>query len=72
MVGPKISRRTGKLVKPRLLFAIGMLKETIPMNVLRGEKRHEFDRALGALFGIRDEMSQIETIISMFWPKEDE
>jgi len=67
-VGPRKNPKTGKPMKPDLLFAISVIKRTIPKNVLKGEKRAEFERALDTLFDIRDEMSQMETIIGMFWP----
>lgn len=71
-VGPRTNPKTNKPMKPDLLFAISVMKRTIPVSILKGEKRREFERAMDTLFDIRDEMSQMETIIGMFWPVEDE
>lgn len=70
-VGPRKHPNTGKPMKPDLLFAITVIKRTIPPNVLRSEKRAEYERMLDTLFRIRDELSQMETTIGMFWTVED-
>ena len=66
-VGPRKNPQTGRSMKPDLIFAIDVVKRTIPADVLKGEKRGEFERALDTLFEIRDEMSRMETTIGMFW-----
>ena len=43
-VGPRINPRTGKPIKPDLIWAIGVIKKTIPADVLTGEKRNEYER----------------------------
>ena len=71
-VGPKKNPRTGKPTKPDLVWAIGVVKKTIPLEVLKGERRKEYERALDTLFDIRDELSRAETIMGLFWPTEME
>ena len=70
-VGPRKNPKTGKPIKPDLIWAIGVMKKTIPPGVLKGAKSDEYQRALDTLFDIRDELSQTETIIGMFWQIED-
>ena len=70
-VGPRKNPQTGKPMKPDLIFAVDVIKRTIPASVLKGDKRQEYERALDTLFNIRDGLSQMETKIGMFWPVED-
>jgi hypothetical protein len=70
-VGPRENPRTGRPMKPDLIFAIDVIKRTIPVNVLKGEKRAEFERAINTLFDMRDKMSQMETTLGIFWQVED-
>jgi hypothetical protein len=71
-VGPRRNPKTGKPMKPDLIWAIDVMKRTIPSDVLKGEKRAEFERAMDTLFDIRDKLSQTETKLGMFWKTEDE
>ncbi len=38
-VGPRENPRTGKPMKPDLIFAVDVIKRTIPVNVLKGAKQ---------------------------------
>ena len=71
-VGPLKNLETGKRETPDLLFVVNVLKKTIPVDVLIGEKLKDYERALKTLFDIRDEMSRMETKLGMFWQTEDE
>jgi hypothetical protein len=70
-VGPRKNPRTGKPIKPDLIWAISVIKRTIPAGILTGEKRVEYERALDTFFDIRDELSQMETTIGLFWRDDD-
>ena len=72
MVGPRVNPNTGKPIKPDLIWAIGVIKKTIPSRVLKGQKSDEYQRAMDTLFDMRDELSQMETIIELFWQIVDE
>ena len=71
-VGPLKNLQTGKRETPDLLFVVNVMKKTIPVDVLIGEKRKDYERALETLFRIRDEMSQMETTLGIFWQVDDE
>ena len=72
IAGPLKDPVTGKRETPDILFVINVMKKTIPMDVLIGEKRKDYERALKTLFDMRDELSRIETKLGIFWPIEDE
>lgn len=72
IAGPIKDLDTGKRRKPDILFAIDVIKNTIPMDALVGMRLEDFQRALETLFNIRGELCLMETMIMMFWRPEEE
>lgn len=74
MVGPVKHPKTGKPMKPDLVFAMDVILRTVPKMVLNKAKKAEYERAIDTLFGIRDELSQMITALEICWhiEKEDE
>lgn len=64
-VGP----RTG--MAPDLVFALDVIRQTIPKEVLTGEKLKRYNKAQSILWNLRDELCQMEATICMFWPDSD-
>lgn len=65
-VGPR------KGMAPDLVFALDVIRQTIPKSVLTGEKLKRYNKAQSILWSLRDELCQIEATICMFWPDSDE
>ena len=61
-VGPR------KGMAPDLVFALDVIRQTIPKSVLTGEKLKRYNKAQNILWSLRDELCQMETTIGMFWP----
>ena len=70
-VGPLPKDWPGKK-KPDLYFAISVIKTTIPADVLKGEKRRQYERALDILFQMGDKLKLLETKLNRLWQVEDE
>jgi len=68
-VGP---RDDDKHLAPDLVFAVNVIRQTIPTGVLTGEKLKRYERALDILWRLRDEMGHLEAIMGIFWPDADE
>lgn len=65
-VGPRTN------MAPDLVFAIAVIRQTIPKSVLKGEKLRRYERALQILSRMRDELCQVETTIDIFWKPGEE